>query len=283
MNKVIIVAGATASGKSKFAVEIALKFKSAVVINADSLQVYQEVPILTAQPTVDDMCGVPHEMYGFVSHGNSMNAYIWASRAASEIQRALDSEIQPIVVGGSGMYINALIYGFSKMPKIDDNIRREAVRMGSEEYEKMCKIVYENDPNVLKIIAPENHRQMSRAYEILVQTGRSIIFYLNQPREKFLKNVDFQTHIIDIERSELYERINQRFRVMVEKGAIDEVRNLINITGKDLEYPAFQAIGVREIMMYLDGKINYDAMIDLATQKSRNYAKRQITWFKKYR
>ena len=284
MNKIKIIAGPTASGKTKKVLEIASYKENVVIINADSLQVYREVPILTAQPSIEELNTAEHKLYGFISYRDDLriNAYGWAEKACLEINKAINEEKSVIIVGGSGMYILGLIEGFSYIPGVSEDIRESAILKSKNNYEDLCELVYKNDPNLRKIITKDMNRQMIRAYEILLQTGNSISFYWNFPKKKFLKDVDFEYDLIMPERTELYERINSRFLSMIDQGAVEEVEKLIEKTNGDTKYPAYQAIGVLEIKQYIQKDISYDDMIDRAQRNSRHYAKRQITWFKKY-
>ncbi|MDR1488838.1 MAG: tRNA (adenosine(37)-N6)-dimethylallyltransferase MiaA [Holosporales bacterium] len=282
LRNIKIIAGPTCSGKSDLAIDIATRFKG-VIINADSLQVYRDLPILTAQTDpllFSEYEKIPHYLYGFLKYTEKINAVRWAKLASNLIKDAFQKGYTPIIVGGTGMYINILINGFSNIPIVSDKTRNVAIKLGETNYKRLCDIVYDNDKELQKIIKPEQNRQMIRAYEILLETGFSIRFFFEKGRIKFLEDVFYDIHITDVERSTLYKNIDNRFRWMINNGAIDEVRDLLKKTNNCKEYPIFQAIGATEIYDYLHGVLTKDDMIEKSCRNSRRYAKRQITWFK---
>jgi tRNA dimethylallyltransferase len=277
--KVVFVVGPTASGKSKIAIDVA-KQKNGVIINADSLQVYNALPILTSQPSMIDTLEIQHVLYGFVPFYNKVNAFMWATNASRAIEDVLAQGKTPILAGGTGLYIKCLIHGMSDMPLVDDKIRLAANVLASQDYRTLCEAVYGNDANLRQFIKPENHRQMIRAYEILVQTGFSVRYFWNTTIKPFLKDVEHDFIVPNFVRSELYEKINDRFLKMIENGAIEEVESFAKATETPKKYAVFQAIGAVEIYSYLNGEYTFTEMIEASCARSRRYAKRQITWIK---
>jgi tRNA dimethylallyltransferase len=265
--------GPTASGKS----EIAMKH-GGVIINADSQQVYSDIPILTSQPTDMDRSLVKHKLYGFLKYNEQINAVKWCEMATKIIENSIKEEKTPVVVGGTGLYIKCLTEGISELPAVPSKIREEAVSLASMNYEKLCEVVYKNDKHLRKTITPDKHRQMIRAYEILLTSGKSIRFFFEQPKIQFLKNVEYETTIIRVERQELYRRINERCKIMLNNGAIEEVMALLSKTGPKRDYPIFKAIGVLEICSYIDGKNSLEETLENIRRNTRRYAKRQLTW-----
>lgn len=280
--EVIIIGGPTASGKSTAALNLAISIKNGIIINADSLQVYKDLPILTAQPTLleNKQSSIPHKLYGFVEYNEQMNATKWAKLAAQCINEAFLNGETPILVGGSGMYIKGLMEGFSPLPDINQSIREEAVALSKRDYSKLCDKVYQNDNTLKNTITTDKNRQMIRAYEILLQTGKSIRHFFEQPKVNFLKDVSYNYYLINCDRETIYNKINIRFKKMIDNGAINEVKTLLNKTSGSKNYPVFQAIGALEICNYLDSNYSIDEVIEISCTKSRRYAKRQITWFK---
>ncbi len=274
-----VIVGATASGKSKKALELADKYDS-VIINADSLQVYEDLPTLTAQPNDIERKTIPHKMYGFMPFHQKINARMWANEASSLIKNALNKRKRPIIVGGTGMYIKCLVDGISELPHIDEDIRQTAIGLSKKNYQKLCEIVYKNDIKLQNLITPSQNRQMIRAYEIFLQTGQSIRTFFEKPKIQFLNNVDYQFIMPSIERISLYENINKRFKQMIKNGAIEEVSILLQKTSGKTNYSVFQAIGALEIVGYLKNELTLAETIDISAMKSRRYAKRQITWIK---
>ncbi|GHT88665.1 tRNA dimethylallyltransferase [Alphaproteobacteria bacterium] len=284
MRKAIVVAGPTASGKTKYAINLS-QILDGIIINFDSIQIYNDLKILTAFPSEQDMKSVPHKLFGYMNAMKKTNATDWAKLAAEEIEKALEIGKKPILVGGTGFYINTLINGINDLPKISKSTREMTEILANENYENLCKIVYKNDQRLEKIITRDKHRQMLRAYEILQETGSSILeFYLKNKRN-FIKNIDFEFHLLDIPRCELYKRINLRFENMLKNGAIEEVRQLLQKCENNSydfikNLPIFGAIGAKEIVLFLNNKCSFEEMICIASQKSRHYAKRQMTWFR---
>jgi tRNA dimethylallyltransferase len=282
-SKLLVIAGPTACGKSLAAVEIARSVAGAVVVNADSMQVYKDIPIVTSQPDEAAREEVEHKLYSICEYDEKMNAAKWAGLAAGIIRQSVNSEQYPIiVVGGTGMYIDCLVNGISELPEISAEIRKITADLAKSNYKELCDCVYRNDEKLRNSITPDKHRQMQRAHEILLQTGLSIRSFFEGKTISFLDDIPYRIKIIDCRRDELYARINTRFRYMIENGAIEEIENLLEKTKHDRNYPLFQAIGVREICDYVEGKSNYETMIQKACTNSRHYAKRQYTWFRRY-
>ena len=284
-SKVKVIVGATASGKTKRALDVA-KFCNGEIINCDSLQVYNELKILTASPTEEEMSMVKHKLFGYLNYDQKTSSVDWAKLAANEIQETISSGKTPIIVGGTGLYIKTLIEGVSPMPTISAKNRQKAGEMSDQNFNGMCEELYALDPNLRNILPKSMHHQLVRAYEILLETGKSIRYFWSFPKMKFIQNIDFEIEVIHCERTILYERIARRFEQMLHDGAIDEVRNLlskITITNRTeifTKFPIFKAIGAKEITMFLDGIYTFEQMKELSIKNSRHYAKRQITWFK---
>ncbi|MDR2074791.1 MAG: tRNA (adenosine(37)-N6)-dimethylallyltransferase MiaA [Holosporales bacterium] len=271
--KVKIIMGPTASGKSK----MALRY-GGTIINADSQQVYSDIPIVTSQPTEMDKSLAKHELYGFLKHNEQINAAKWCEMAAKIVEKSIEDEKIPVIVGGTGMYIKCLTEGISKLPVVPKEVRKEVSDLASTNYEKLCEIVYKNDESLRKTITSDKHRQMVRAYEILLTSGKSIGFFFAQPKIQFLKDIECETTIIKVERQELYKRINERCEKMLKNGAIEEVKSLLRKTDQRRDYPIFKAIGVSEICSYIDEKSTLEETFEKVSRNTRRYAKRQITW-----
>lgn len=261
MKKIIpVIVGPTASGKSAFAIEIAKKI-NAEIINADSLQVYSDLHILSARPTKAEQQNIPHHLYGYIDAYSTCSVASWLN----DVKNKLETVENPLFVGGTGLYISALTQGISPMPAVDENIREDVRKMDIADVQKRlidCKAI---DP-----------QRQRRALEIQLSTGKPLSFFQNQPKIKIIDK-DFQIFFLNPPRDILYQRCNSRFIKMLDCGAINEVIRLNNIkaTGGVLK-----AIGVSQIKKYLDNEITKEQMIDLATKETRHYAKRQITWFK---
>lgn len=274
MAKVLVISGATASGKSDLALKIA-STKNSAIINADSLQIYQGLPILSSQPNSAELKQVEHFLYSHFKPWENSSVALWLKLVKPIIERLWNENKLPIIVGGSGMYISKLIDGISEIPEISPEIRNSARQIfeeiGQEEFQKKLLDLGED-----KII---DKQRMIRAYEVLQQTGKSIFWWQNNPPKKILDSAEFLHVNLNPERNKLYENCNLRFVKMLENGAYDEVRSFAQQDSDNI-FPANKTLGYFEIRDFLAKKISYEKMLESATQKTRNYAKRQLTWFR---
>ena len=264
MYPIIVICGPTASGKSAIAFSLAQKI-GAVIINADSQQIYREIPILSAQPTQGEMQSVPHELYGVMNGDEVCTVAKWLELVTDKITNAK----QPVlVVGGTGMYLNALFNGLSKVPEAPNEVRGRVRCMDLVEVAEK-----------LGDKADGNNQRMRRALEVYLATGRHLSDWHKEPNDHIFSPEDFTISDISVSRGNLYDKINRRFDIMVENGAIGEVKNLV-AQNYDKAAPIMKACGVPELSSYLQGGMSLEVALDKAKQMSRNYAKRQITWFK---
>ena len=270
-SKIIVISGATASGKSRVAIEVAKIFNGAI-INADALQIYRDLPILSAQPTAENLVEVEHFLYGILPANEKISVGIWLKMVAEIVKKIQQENKIPIIVGGNGMYISRLINGISEIPEIDEKFRLQAQNLYAEiGHEKF----QENFGNT-KII---DKQKLLRACEVFLQTGKKIEFFQQQPPKKAIENQQFIHLNLNPPRQEIYQNCNERFAKMLENNALNEVENYIkNIN--DLSSPIVNTLGFKEILEFLNNKITLDEMRSLASQKTRNYAKRQLTWFR---
>jgi tRNA dimethylallyltransferase len=285
LQKVIVIVGPTASGKTKYAVEKA-KSIGGEIINCDSLQVYNDLRILTSFPKEEETFGVKHKLFGYLNYDEKISAVSWARSAASEIKKTFHSGKVPIIVGGTGLYIKTLIEGISPIPEISHENRKTANSLAKTNFQQLQQTLYNLAPELKEIFTSKNHRQLIRAYEIFLETGKSIKYFTSLPKIEFIKNVEFDINLLEPERNELYQRINSRFELMLKSGAIEEIESLLqkmNLKNRMeifKKYPIFNAIGAKEITLYLDGIYSFEKMKEVSMMNSRHYAKRQITWFK---
>ena len=285
LRKVIVVIGPTASGKTKYAIEKA-KLCNGEIINCDSLQVYKDLKILTAFPTKEELSEVNHKLFGYLNYDQKISAVDWAKSAAIEIETTLDLGKVPIIVGGTGLYINTLMQGISPIPNVSEKNRNIANEMAFDNFDEICENLYKLDSELRNLFPKEKHRQLIRAFEVFLETGKSIRHFRDLPKTKFIEDIDFDINIVNCEREVLYEKINLRFDLMLKSGAIEEVESLlkkIDISDRKLlfnKFSIFNAIGAKEITGYLDGEYSFDEMKDISKTNSRHYAKRQVTWFK---
>lgn len=274
----IVIAGPTASGKSGMALAIAREFDG-VVINADSMQVYDVLRVVTARPSPEDEALAPHKLYGVLSPSVACSAALWKDLAAAAMEEAWAAGKLPVVVGGTGLYLRTLMHGISPIPDIPEAIRAEArerlARLGNAAFHAELAA---RDPVMAARLDASNSQRLARAWEVLAATGRSLAEWQAEPMEGAVP-ARYLTYALLPERQPLYESIDRRFRVMMDSGAVDEVRALMDLR-LDPALPAMKALGVPEIAAYLAGDIDRDTAIARASTASRNYAKRQLTWFR---
>ncbi len=260
LRKIYIVVGPTASGKSALSLQIADTLNGTVV-NADSMQIYQDLQILSARPTQADMAGIDHKLYGYVDAYTVNNVQDWVNQAVSVIQETKN----PVLVGGTGMYIQALVHGLAVIPDVDLTVRQQVRNMPIEEVKS----------RVIDCQAVDSQR-LRRALEVQLSTGKPLSYFQKQPPRKWIE-ADFHILFVNPVREVLYQRCNNRFVQMVQTGALDEVQHLLDIKATG---GVTKAIGVPEITAYLQQQISYEEMIQKAQTATRHYAKRQITWFR---
>lgn len=276
---VLVIAGPTASGKSALAIDVAEAF-GGVVINADSMQIYRELSVLTARPDGDEMARVPHRLYGMMTAAQACSVGTWLALAKAEIESARTLGELPIVVGGTGLYLKALLEGLAEVPPIPDGVRAETRalfdELGAEEFlDRLRKL----DPESAARLLPNDRQRLVRAYEVVTATGRSLPDWLrDQPAEPGVEG-PFATIALLPDRQALYAATDARFARMVEEGAIDEVAVLLRL-GLDGGVPALKAVGVRELAQYVRGEATLAEAVERGRKATRNYAKRQLTWLR---
>ncbi|MBR1544466.1 MAG: tRNA (adenosine(37)-N6)-dimethylallyltransferase MiaA [Alphaproteobacteria bacterium] len=277
--KVYIICGPTASGKSSMAINLALS-NNGVIINADSQQVYRELPILTACPSKKDYETVPHKLYQFYDGTKKMDAAIWIEYAKKEIEEALNNGKTPYIVGGTGFYIKALTEGLSVIPTIPQNIREQVRKEGLHaKNTDLYEILKKYDPDLCKKVQPSDRQRVLRGIEVFRATGTPLSSWQRQKKIKPLPDVDFDLKIIDFEMPELEKRIKLRTEEMFKMGVVDEVKNLLS-----MDYPdnasVFKIIGVETIWKYLSNTITLEEAKSELILLTRQYAKRQRTFFR---
>ena len=275
-SKIILIYGPTASGKSKFAIKLAKKI-SGQIINADSMQVYKELKILTARPFKKDYQNIKHHLYGFQNAKKNFSTGDWLKLAKEKIAQCRKMKKIPILVGGTGLYFKALTDGLVNIPKIPINFRNKVrslhKRIGQKNFFLKLK---EMDPLIKDQINSLDVQRSLRAYEIKSFTKKSMISWFKNTKSDYDHN-DFFKICIDFPRKDLIERINKRSENMIKLGAVLEVKKFIKLKipkNKSLS----KAIGISEIKQYLQKKIQTDQLIEKISIKTRQYAKRQSTW-----
>ncbi len=273
--KLALIAGPTASGKTALALHLA-KSCNITIINADSAQVYSDLPVLSAQPTAAEQASVPHRLFGYLDGLTACSAARWAADAKAEIAAAQRCGSLPVLVGGTGLYIRTLLDGIAPIPAIDANIRNEIRALPvAEGYARLQK----RDAGMAMQLGPTDSSRISRALEVIESTGRSIAEWRKEKVGGIANAVDLHPLILLPPRAWLYARCDARFDNMMENGAIAEVQALL---ARDIpaDVPVLRAIGVPEIAAMLAGDLDRDEAVARGKIATRQYAKRQFTWFR---
>ncbi|MBX4905946.1 tRNA (adenosine(37)-N6)-dimethylallyltransferase MiaA [Rhizobium bangladeshense] len=275
----ILITGPTASGKSALAVELAKRHGGAV-INADSMQVYDTLRVLTARPSAEEMQGVPHHLYGHVPAGAGYSTGAWL-RNVSALLPALRAAGQlPVFVGGTGLYFKALTGGLSDMPDIPETLREELrTRLVEEGPDALYAQLSDVDPVMAASLNRQDGQRIVRALEVIKATGRSIADFQGRSGPVVIDADEALKIVVLPDRAVLHARINGRFEKMLQQGAEDEVKALLAL-GLPAEAPVMKAIGVSQIAAMLKGEMTRDEMLEKGAAATRQYAKRQMTWFR---
>lgn len=278
--KVIVICGPTASGKTVLSIELAKKIDGQIV-SADSMQIYDEMDIGTAKPDLEEMQGIKHYLIGHVKPTERYSVSNYKKDAENAIKEIISNKKRPIVVGGTGLYVNSLIYGI-EYPQIEIDLKYR------KELEEMCNTIgleqlynkaLEIDREATEKISKNDKKRILRIIEIYHQTGKTKTQLEIESRKNGVQ-YDYDVYAINIERDILYERINKRVDMMIDKGLIEEVKRIYDKYGENL-LTSIQAIGYKEVIEYFKGEYTKEDMIEKIKMETRRYAKRQLTWFKK--
>ena len=274
--KALILFGPTASGKSSIALRVSANVKS-TIINADSMQVYKNLRILTSRPTEEDEKKIAHKLYGIIDGVESFSVASWLELVKKEIQKSWNQNTLPILVGGTGMYLKSLMEGISEIPSISDSIKLETEEtLENNGLEYLYKTLIKSNKHT--VINKQDKQRIIRAFNVLKSTGKSIEEWQKE-NKKILEDVDFEIYLPPIERENLYKASEERFDEMLEKGAVEEVRKLLE-QNLGVNCSIMKAIGVREIQGYLNNKTSKEECVNLSKKNTRNYIKRQLTWIR---
>ncbi len=269
----MLVAGATASGKSRLALTLA-QDRGGVVINADALQVYRDLRILSARPSVDDEAAVPHRLYGHVAGEETYSVARWLADARAEIDVAWAAGLLPIVTGGTGLYFKALLQGLADVPPIAADLREKWRNFGGDLHAEL----FRRDPTGAARLAPADRQRILRALEVIEGTGKPLSHWQKVAQsDAVLAGVQVERVFLAVPRDGLIARAEARFDLMVKAGAVEEVRPLLDF---DPSLPMMKAIGVPELRRHLRGEIPLDEAVALAKTATRQYIKRQQTWWR---
>lgn len=273
--RAIILAGPTASGKTALALQLAERFNG-VIINADAMQVYAGIPILTAAPTAEETAKVPHRLFGWLDPATPCSVGLWVEAARIAAYETWQEGKLPIFVGGTGMYLRALTDGISPIPDISSNVRQEVRQIPVE---NAYNWLQEHDPTMAARLEPGDTQRIHRACEVLRQTGKSLLHWQAQAPTPPLPGAHFEFYRLFLDRDLLYRRCNTRLEQMLENGALSELQALLD-RNLPADLPAMRAVGIPELARHLRGEWTLEQALDKAQQATRNYAKRQLTWLR---
>jgi tRNA dimethylallyltransferase len=274
--KIVVICGPTASGKTALGIQVAQQ-ANGEIISSDSMQIYKDMDIGTAKPTEEERAQAVHHLVDFVSPDERYSVADFKKDATEKIEDILSRGKLPIIVGGTGLYVNSLIYNIEYKEEITDiEYRNELEKV---DLETLYKQAMEIDPEAAERVSQNDRKRITRILEIYHTTGKTKTQMEAESRQEV--KYDYKIFVLTPERDKLYERINLRVDLMIQAGLVDEVRELLK---KYKEFPtAMQGLGYKEVKEYLDGEITEEEMIEKIKQESRHYAKRQLTWFRQYK
>ena len=280
--KIILIAGPTAAGKSALALDLARQHHGAI-INADAMQVYAGLPILTNQPGAADRAIAPHELYGTLDSAIPCSVGRWLELASTAIRQALAAGRTAIVTGGTGLYFRALTGGLAEIPPIPVAVRQAAQALYGQAGEEAFRLMLaKHDPVSAGRLARNDRQRLIRAFEVVQHTGKPLSVWQSETVPGSFVGQDIETQLVMPDRSALYAACDHRFTDMIAAGAVAEAAAFLQ-RKLPPSLPAMKTIGLREINAYLNGVLTLDATIAKAQQATRNYAKRQMTWFRNQR
>jgi tRNA dimethylallyltransferase len=277
--RIIIIAGPTGSGKSALAIDVAQEF-SCVIINADSMQVYRDLNVISARPPASDLKQAPHRLYGFMAADDPCSVGRWLAMAVDEIRTVWADGKVPLVVGGTGLYLKALMEGLAPIPDVKPFFRKRATelhkQLGPEAFHYELA---ELDPQAAARISAGDTQRLIRGYEVALATGKPLSAWQKDHPIQTPLDAAFAVVTLSPERQVLYRSVNERFNWMIDNGALDEVRAL-NDLGLDLALPVMKAVGVPELRSFLAGQTDKESAVENARRATRQFAKRQMTWLR---
>lgn len=278
INTVYVIAGPTATGKSDLSISLAKKLNG-VVINSDSMQVYKNLEILTARPSSNDMKNIDHHLFGFVDGNERYNVERWCNDATQVIKKTTANNLTPILVGGTGLYINTLINGLIDLPSIPESFKIESEKI-LQKFGKdfLINQIKNIDSDSLKDINLNDTVRLRRIWEVFETTGKKFSEWKRNKNKKFITNYKFKILLFLPNREKNYQNVNSRFIKMMKGGAVEEVKKLLELNLHE-SLPVMRAHGVPEIKKYLANESSLDECISKGQQVTRNYVKRQHTWW----
>jgi tRNA dimethylallyltransferase len=280
--RAVLIAGPTASGKSALALAVAERIGRAAIVNADSMQVYRDLRILTARPGAEETSRARHELFGIVDGADAYSVARYAEDVAGLLPRLARDGLVPIIVGGTGLYFKALLEGLSPVPAIDpevrDRLRRQADSIGAA---GMHALLAAADPAMAARLAPTDTQRITRALEVIKSTGRSLAEWQKLPGTPVIEPDLAARFVLSPPRDVLMGRCDTRFEAMIAAGAVDEVAAL-HARGLPRDLPVMRALGVSALIAHIDGRLSLEAASEQAKAETRQFAKRQATWIRRH-
>jgi tRNA dimethylallyltransferase len=275
MKRAVVIAGPTASGKTAHAIALARRIGGEVV-NADALQLYADLAILSARPSPDEQQGVPHHLFGVLDGAQAASAAAWRSDALEVLAGIWTRGAVPVIAGGTGLYIRALLEGIADVPPIALEVRDAVRAMGTE---ARAEALAREDPQMAARLHPNDSQRLARALEVVRSTGRSLADFHGPQPDGLTQVCQIEKHLLLPNRAQLYAACDARFERMMAAGALEEARTLM-VRQLDLALPVMKAVGVPELLAHLRGEMSLAEAVGAAQQATRNYAKRQFTWMR---
>ena len=278
-NSIFFITGPTGIGKSDLAIKLSKEIKGEI-INADSMQIYRELKVITARPTNIDIKLIKHHLYGYVSGSERYNVEKWCNDAKNIIESLFKNNVTPIFVGGTGLYIDTLINGITSIPSIPESIKKESNNLFDKiGLDNLFELIKEIDINAVNNISKNDTQRLKRIWEVYKFTGKKFSLWKDNKNKKFLDNIEYKIILFLPDRTKNYNRVNKRVESMIENGAVHEIENLLKYNYSS-KLPIMRAHGVPEISSYLQKKVTLEECINNIQLVTRHYVKRQNTWWK---
>ena len=278
-NSIFFITGPTGIGKSDLAIKLSKKINGEI-INADSMQIYKELKVITARPTNIDIKLIKHHLYGYVSGSERYNVEKWCNDAKNIIESLFKKNVTPIFVGGTGLYIDTLINGITSIPSIPESIKKESNNLFDKiGLDNFFELIKEIDINAVNNISKNDTQRLKRIWEVYKFTGKKFSLWKDNKNKKFLDNIEYKIILFLPDRTKNYNRVNKRVESMIENGAVHEIENLLKYNYSS-KLPIMRAHGVPEISSYLQKKVTLEECINNIQLVTRHYVKRQNTWWK---
>ena len=278
-NSIFFITGPTGIGKSDLAIKLSKKINGEI-INADSMQIYKELKVITARPTNIDIKLIKHHLYGYVSGSERYNVEKWCNDAKNIIESLFKRNVTPIFVGGTGLYIDTLINGITSIPSVPESLKKESNnlfdKIGLDNFFDLIKKI---DINAVNNISKNDTQRLKRIWEVYKFTGKKFSLWKDNKNKKFLDNIDYKIILFLPDRTKNYNRVNKRVESMIDNGAVHEIENLLKYNYSS-KLPIMRAHGVPEISSYLQKNVTLDECINNIQLVTRHYVKRQNTWWK---